>query len=106
MSEFDFLSDKSITERNGNKVTLKPLDYYEKQLDCDRKELSRYCLSFINDQRWGNIPNHIEIILDGWVIYKRNMNDTDIYSDEWFLKWLEERFKISDLCSRSIYIDH
>lgn len=99
-----FLSDRAIMESTSTSIILKPLDYYEKQLDQPKRQLSKYCLSYINDLDWNDvIPHSFNLILDGWVIYKDNPTDFGIGSDEWSLKWLKDRFEVTDLCSRSLY---
>lgn len=99
-----FLSNKAIMESTRNTITLKPLDYYVKELDKPKRSLSTYCLSYLNDLDWYDVPTHtFTLVLDGWVIYKDHPTDIDIGSDEWSLNWLKERFEVVDICSRSIY---
>lgn len=102
--DFSFLKTRAIIEVKDNVVRLKPLDYYERDMDRCRRELSHYCLSYINDLNWNNItPHSVDIILDGWVIYKENSNDIDVGSDTWSLQWLNDRFDVTDICSRALY---
>lgn len=99
----DFLSERAIIELINDTIWIKPLDYYDKMLNYSRKELSQYCLTYIEDPRWNNVPNGSKIIFDGWVIYKEHLNDVKIGSDQWFLEQSENKFEITDLCSRSIF---
>lgn len=99
-----FLSGKAIMESSRDTITLKPLDYHEKQLDQSKQILSKYCLSYINDLDWNDVtPYAFNLVLDGWVIYKYTPTDFKVGSDEWSLNWLKERFKVTDICSRSLY---
>lgn len=95
----DFLSEKAIIETINDTIWIKPLDYY----NLFPRELSKYCLTYIDVPEWKNFDPKIKIVLNGWVIYKEHMNDTGKGSDEWFLQQLTERFKVTDLCSRSIF---
>lgn len=99
----DYLYNKAIVEHVNKQIWIKPLDYYDKMLNYTRKELSRYCLTYIEDFDWNNLEPNIKIILDGWVIYKENHSDVGIGSDECFLQNLKSRFEVTDLCSRSFF---
>lgn len=92
-----FLSGKAIIES----ITLKPLDYYVKELDKPKRPLSTYCLSYLNDLDWNDVPTHtFAIVLDVWVIYKENPTDIDIGSG--VIKLVERTFR----CCRYMFSIH
>lgn len=96
------LSEKSILSSSNGYLIIRPPDYYNKLLDLPGDCLSSYCLSYLSEIDW-ELVKETNIILDGWVIYKSDLNDIKKNSDEWFLLSLKKRFNIIDLCTRAIY---